>query len=401
MSQPRAAPPEAPKANSLAASSANGAKRLTIGLLLDDTLDSTDGVQQYVLRLGAWLSARGHEVHYLAGNTTRCDIAAHSLGRTVPVRFNGNHMHMPLPAKRRAIRQLLREQRFDVLHVQLPCIPLLAVRVLLEARRLDKRPALIGTFHIVAEARLARAGNRVLGAASYANLRRLDRVLAVSAAAQSFAQRYYGLSAKVLPNMVERRRFASARSLLRARAGQQTVMFINRLVPRKGCLTLLQAVSILCAQKDAPNFRVIIGGRGPLEAQLKNYVKAEKLGRRVRFDGFIDEADKPGYLASADLAVYPSRGGESFGVVLLEAMASGRPVVLGGDNAGYRSVLGEYPELLFPPGDPAALAAKIRYFLADKTAKRGALDWQKAYVRQFDVGEVGQRLVDIYRRFAP
>jgi phosphatidylinositol alpha-mannosyltransferase len=370
---------------------------LTIGFVLDDTLDSTDGVQQYVLQLGAWLSRQGHDVHYLCGETARCDVAAHSLSRTVPVRFNGNRMNMPLPASRAKIRRVLREQQFDVLHVQLPCSPLLAGRVITEAHKLAKRPVLIGTFHIVAEERLARLGNRALGLALRRILGKLDRVLAVSSAAQAFAKQYYGLACDILPNVIERQRFASARPLLVPPKGQQTIVYINRLVPRKGCMTLLQAVQILSKQKDLPSFRVIICGRGPLASELKRYAREQRLGRLVRFEGFIGEADKPGYLASAALAIYPSLGGESFGLVLLEAMASGRPVVLGGDNSGYRSVLGEHPELLFPTSDATALASKIRYFLEDASARKAALSWQKFYVKQFDVPSVARQLLAIYQ----
>jgi Glycosyltransferase Family 4 len=119
---------------------------MKIGFVLDDTLDSTDGVQQYVLTLGKWLKDQGHDVHYLVGATKRRDIPdVHSLSRNMSVRFNGNQMSMPLPAKKFEITALLSTEKFDVLHVQVPYSPLLAHRVIMAA---PPQTAIIGTFHI-------------------------------------------------------------------------------------------------------------------------------------------------------------------------------------------------------------------------------------------------------------
>ncbi len=97
------------------------ATRLKIGFVLDDSLDSTDGVQQYMLTMGRWLQKKGHEVHYLVGHTRRPDIAnIHSLSRNITVRFNQNRMSIPLGASRRHIKQVLMREQFDVLHVQMP-----------------------------------------------------------------------------------------------------------------------------------------------------------------------------------------------------------------------------------------------------------------------------------------
>jgi len=102
-------------------------KKLKIGLLLDDTLDTPDGVQQYVLCLGGWLTNQGHEVHYLVGASKREDIKhLHSIANNIRVRFNKNRLSIPLPTSRSAIRNLLDELQLDVLHVQMPYSPLFA-----------------------------------------------------------------------------------------------------------------------------------------------------------------------------------------------------------------------------------------------------------------------------------
>jgi phosphatidylinositol alpha-mannosyltransferase len=173
-------------------------------------------------------------------------------------------------------------------------------------------------------------------------------------------------------------------------------MFLGRLVPRKGCMTLLEAANILNKRKNMPPFRIVVCGKGPLETELKEYVSGQLIEELVEFTGFVSEEDKPRYVASADIMAFPSIGGESFGIVLLEGMASERAVVLAGDNAGYRSVLEPHPELLFTPGDAFALANKLTEYMRDIGMRKAILKWQKQYVKQFDISVVGKELEHIY-----
>ena len=105
---------------------------MKIGFVLDDTLDTADGVQQYVLLVGGWLKRQGHDVHYLVGHSTRKDVDnIHSLARNVRVSFNKNRLSVPLPASTRAIKNLLKAEKFDVLHIQMPFSPFLAGKIIL------------------------------------------------------------------------------------------------------------------------------------------------------------------------------------------------------------------------------------------------------------------------------
>lgn len=366
---------------------------MKIGFVLDDTLDSTDGVQQYVLGLGGWLSGQGHQVHYLVGQTTRQDLAdIQSLSRNIGVRFNGNRMSIPLPASRRRIKALLVQQQFDVLHVQMPYSPWLAQRIILAA---PARTAIIGTFHIAPHSGLVRFATRALAVWTRRSLARFDTVVSVSTAAADFARLTYKLETAIVPNVVETRRFATAQPLARFQ-NKPTIMFLGRLVPRKGCQLLLEAAT--CLHRLAPElaFQVVICGRGPLLTELKEYVSNHRLAGTVEFAGYVSEADKPAYLKSADLAVFPSSGGESFGIVLLEAMAAGHPVVLGADNPGYAAVLAPYPSSLFPTGDAQYLATKLQMLLTNVAARQEALDWQAAYLPQFDIAIIGAKLIELY-----
>ena len=371
------------------------AKPLKIGLVLDTSLDPQDGVQQYVVNIGEWLRRQGNDVHYVVGQTeTRQLPHIHSLARNIHVRFNGNRTTIPLPTSRRKIRRFLRKQRFDVLHVQTPHSPFMSQRVILAAR-LDT--AIIGTFHILPYGWLPALANRALGIWLRPSLKRFDKIVSVSPAAAVFARQSFGVATSVLPNVVDYAEFHDAKPFPEyADDDRLTVLFLGRLVPRKGCLLLLQAVAQIINTAGVPPFRVLICGRGPLESQLRQFVQQHQLEEVVTFTGFVSEADKPRYYASADVAVFPSRGGESFGIVLLEAMASGRAAVLAGDNPGYRSVMEPRPSLLFDPRDVTALARKLSELLTDQKHRQDMADWGEHYTNQFDIHQVGQKLVEIY-----
>ncbi|HLZ14761.1 MAG TPA: glycosyltransferase family 4 protein, partial [Candidatus Saccharimonadales bacterium] len=294
------------------------AVKLTVGFVFDDSLDKPDGVQQYVLTMGRWLSAQGHDVHYLVGETTRTDIPQlHSLSRNVQVRFNKNRMAMPLPAPRGPIRELMQRVRFDVLHVQVPYSPLLAGRIIANA---GPQTAVVGTFHIAPHSGLVSVGNRALGLWARRTLQRFDAMMSVSEPAAEFARQTFGVASQVVPNPIPLQHFLGAKPFARYK-NRKNVLFMGRLVERKGCQYLLQAVGRAHTDGIWPTDAfVVVCGAGPLDAELKAYARRAGIEDLVEFTGYISEADKPAYLASADVVVYPSTGGESFGIVLLEGM---------------------------------------------------------------------------------
>lgn len=367
---------------------------LKIGIVFDDSLDKPDGVQQYILSLGQWLSTEGHEVHYLVGQTSRTDIPnVHSLSRNFKVSFNGNQLSIPLPTRRRRLNNLLAAEQFDVLHVQMPYSPWLAARIVEAA---PDSTTIVGTFHIVAYSKLVQVATRLLAIWTRCSLKRFDHIVSVSGAARSFARNTYKIETSVLPNVFDYQRFATASPILPSMSsGQLRILFLGRLVERKGCQYLLQAVRQLQA-KGLTNFEVVVCGKGPLSAELQAQAKAQHLP--VSFTGFVSEADKPGYYASADIAVFPSTGGESFGIVLIEAMANGRTAVLAAANSGYASVMAPRPDLLVPVADATALANGLERLLENAPARQAAAAWGQNYSRQFDTAVVGAELLKLYRQ---
>lgn len=364
---------------------------MKIGFVLDDSLDSSDGVQQYILTLGSWFTSQGHQVHYLVGQTTRTDLPnIHSLSRNVAVRFNGNRMSMPLPASRSRLRELLRHQKFDVLHIQMPYSPFLGGRILRQAAKYSPQTALVGTFHILPFGPWQRRSARVLQKILKPTTKLLAKVWSVSAPAKSFAAQL-GIKSSVLPNSINLNEF----KVNKPPSGPFTIVFLGRLVQRKGCAELLRAIALLDDKKD---LRVIIGGRGPQLDYLKRLADQKGLSEIVTFKGYVDEAQKAQFLAAADLAIFPSISGESFGIVLLEAMASGAGVVLAGDNPGYRSVLGELQASLFDPLNAQQLAIKIDGLLNNQKDLNKLHQAQQQLVKRYDVAIIGKKLLSYYQQ---
>lgn len=367
---------------------------MKIGLVFDDSLDRPDGVQQYVRAIGAWLSAQGHAVHYLVGQTKTSDLPnIHSLSSNIGVSFNGNRLTIPLPADDGPIRQLLQAEQFDILHIMMPYSPMMARKVIAHA---SSRTAVVGTFHILPQTWLVRWSTHVLGRWLRRSLQRFDKVVAVSPAAKLFAEEAFGLNGvTVLPNVVRLADYQGSELFERYVDDIPTVMFLGRLVQRKGCSTLIDAVARL-KQSGVWPLRVVVCGKGPQDAALKAQAQRLGIAEAVEFTGFISEQDKPRYVASADVIVFPSLGGESFGIVLLEGMAAGKPVVLGASNPGYASVMEPRPQQMFKPGDSQALAGLIKQYISDAQARKLALDWQQEYIQQFDIETVGQKLLAEY-----
>lgn len=196
---------------------------MKIGLVLDDSLDRPDGVQQYILTLGRWYRSQGHEVHYLVGETHRTDLAnVHSLARNLRVRFNQNRMSIPFPANKARLRKLLESEAFDILHIQMPHSPMLAARIV---RLAPKSTSVVGTFHIVGISTMEKIGARLLGLYLRQNLRRFDNFIAASGPAAKLAKTAFGVRATVIPNTVEVATFRSGQPIKKYQDGKLNMVF--------------------------------------------------------------------------------------------------------------------------------------------------------------------------------
>lgn len=370
---------------------------LTIGFVFDDTLDALDGVQQHIITIGTELVRRGHDVHYLVGETHHSPVPQTvSLARNVMVSFNGNRMRIPLPVRKREIRAALAHNNYDILHIQAPYSPLFGGRVLECA---PQSTGVVATYHIAPIDRRARYGGRALGLVNAHSHRRVDEVIAVSQVAAQYAQFTSHTHGTIIANPVNVEKFATAAHRATRDAAHPHIVFLGRLVPRKGAQLLLEALDYgeRHGMFPMPGLHVTIAGDGPLMDDCVQ--RAARLRTPVQFVGTVDEG-KADLLASADVAVFPAIGGETFGIVLPEAIASGAGVTLAGDNPGYRWTMRGDEDALFSVGPDHArvLAERIERALTDAPWARRLHAREEALLDRYNVQAVTDEVEQVYAR---
>jgi phosphatidylinositol alpha-mannosyltransferase len=217
--------------------------------------------------------------------------------------------------------------------------------------------------------------------------------IAVSAAARHFIDRFFPGDYKVIPNGVDVPRFASAVPVARWQDGTPNVLFVGRLEPRKGVLDLLKAHRIL--RKTGSGNRLLFVGSGPQEREARRYVATRGL-QEVEFLGRVSDAEKAQLFRTVDVYASPATGGESFGIVLLEAMAAGAPIVAS-DIHGYKGVVRRDREgLLVPPHEPKQLAKAIARLLGDPDLRAQMSTAGRDRAEQFSWPRVAARVEDYY-----
>jgi phosphatidylinositol alpha-mannosyltransferase len=312
-------------------------------------------------------------------------------GRPVPVPIGGTVARVSLSLwKRPLIKAMLRDGSFDVVHIHEPFAP---VPPNLGAR--TSSALTIGTFHAFRErGHLYRMSKYMLRT----NSRRLDGRIAVSNAARSYVDRFYPGDYEIIPNGIDFERFATpAPRLEEYDDGRINLVFVGRMEKRKGLRYLLSAYADL--KWDYPELRLIVVGPGEPDAESQR-VMGERNLTDVVFAGRVTDEQLPAYYQAADIFCSPATGSESFGMVLLEAMAAGVPIVAS-DIDGYRDVVDHGSDgLLARPSDQSALAGAIRTLIEDpdRRERMGALGRIKA--ERYRWPEVASRVLDFYARTA-
>jgi phosphatidylinositol alpha-mannosyltransferase len=357
--------------------------------------DASGGVQVHVRELGATLRARGHDVRVLAPSRARPrEPWVRSVGRPVAVPYNRSVAPICFsPASARRVRAALRAFAPEVLHAHEPLIPSTSMLAL---RATARGPTpVVATFHAGAE-------RSILFDLAAPALRRLARAIdvriAVSAAAASFAARRIGDGFVIVPNGVDVERFAGAEPV-ELPAGRR-MLFVGRLDERKGFRVAVAAFRRLAAR--FPDLLLVAVGGGPEKASAT--ALPEGIRDRVVLVGPVANEDLHRYEAAADVFVAPSVGGETFGVVLVEAMAAGVPVVAS-DIPGYDEVIRPGEGLLVPPRDPGALADAVASLLDDPAAAKALADAGRARAWTYSWDAVAERIEGLYadaaHRFGP
>jgi phosphatidylinositol alpha-mannosyltransferase len=365
---------------------------MRVGVVCPYSWDVPGGVQYHVRDLSEVLLERGHEVSVLAPADEDTKVPAYVVpaGRAVRVPYNGSVARVnfgPISATR--VRRWLRDGAFDVLHIHEPVTPSLSVLACWAANG-----PIVATFHTSnLRSRAMAAAYPILEPA----LEKITARVAVSEDARRTVVAHIGGDAVVIPNGVFVDRFASAEPAPEWAGRDGTLAFIGRLdEPRKGLPTLLAAMDAVLRAR--PGVRLLVVGRGDAEEVSKHL--SSRVRDAVVFLGQADDSDKARLLRTADVYVAPNLGGESFGVVLVEAMSAGTPVVAS-DLDSFRAVLdGGRVGRLFAAGDVDALAAELVALLDDPDRRATMRDAAATWVRRYDWSSIVGDIVEVYETAA-
>jgi phosphatidyl-myo-inositol alpha-mannosyltransferase len=357
-----------------------------IGIVCPYSFDVPGGVQNHVHDLAETLIGLGHEVSVLAPTEEEDRLPDYvvSTGRAVPVRYHGSVARLqfgPISAAR--VRRWLAAGRFDVLHVHEPINPSVAMLAVLYARG-----PVVATFHTaMTRSRAITAAQGMLQLV----LEKITARIAVSDLARRVQVEHLAGDAWEIPNGVAVAKFAAARPLAGWPGEGGAVGFLGRFTePRKGFPILLDGFARIARYR--PGLRLLVAGPGDLDEMEV----PPGLRERITFLGRVSEQDKARMLCSVDVYVAPNTGGESFGMILTEAMAAGTPV-LASDLDAFRRVLdGGRAGALFPVGDAAALATGLTGLLDDAGRREQLSSRAREVVAGFDWPVVAQRVLEVY-----
>lgn len=362
---------------------------MKVGLVCPYSVDVPGGVQFHVRDLAEKLIEFGDQAQVLAPADEDTEVPDYvtSTGRAVPVRYNGSVARLSFgPVVAARTQRWLEAGDFDVVHIHEPLPP----SVGLIALHLAEAPV-VATFHS------AQTRSRALQAAYplvRPGLERIRARIAVSEDARSTVVDHVGGDAVIIPNGVYTARFARARATQEWIGTPQrpTIAFLGRLdEPRKGLQVLAAAVGRIL--QDVPGARFLIAGRGDAtqaRADLGRY------GESVEFLGPLEERDKASLLSSVDLYIAPQTGGESFGIVLVEAISAGA-LVVASDLPAFRRVLdGDRGGYLFRTGDAQHLAEVVRTALSDPEGARTRREYATGIAERYDWNVVAAQVRDVY-----
>ncbi len=365
-------------------------KNLKIGFVLDDSIDRPDGVQQYLYTLSDYFIQQGHQVYFLSGQSSGKINHSYSLAKNLTVRFNRNVLSIPIYANKGKIKKILTDLDLDILHFQLPFSPVLSRQII----KLSPQIAKIGTFQIYSERKLENFGSKILNLMIGQSIQQLDLIYALSKPAQDFAFSNFKIKSQIMPVPINLNKI----NFNLTDDNQIKIVFLGRLVARKNCQLFIEAIHLLALNQPDLNFQAIIIGDGPLKQSLQKMVNNYGLHTKVKFVGFVDENEKFKLLSQSNLAIFPSLGSESFGIVLLEALSVKHPIVLASNNPGYASVLRSLPNNLFDPDNAQQLSLKMEAFIFDKHQVQQTLKKQLAVLNQFNVEVIGDKILTDYNK---
>ena len=369
--------------------SPEGRRPLKIGIVTPYGYPHPGGVNEHVRFTYDAMRRMGHDVWIITSKYGReRESEGHVIrlgtGWAAPANGSVGRVTLGLRFKRQA-REVLEAESFDILHFHEPFVPFLSPTVLDQSKTVN-----VATFHAFGGFSPSYwIGKRFAGRLA----ERLHGRIAVSGAARHFISRYFPGEYEIIPNGVDLDRYTGAEPYENLRDGTLNILFVGRLEERKGLIHLLKAYNRL--RKRKVDARLLVCGAGPKLREYKRFVGLRGI-RDVEFLGRVSDEEKVRYFASADIFCAPNTGQESFGIVLLEAMAAGVPIVASDIHGFKRVVERNVQGLLVEPRNPRALAAALYTLSRDPDLRHELGEAGRARAPEFSWDRVTERIVDFY-----
>lgn len=364
---------------------------MKIGLFSPYDIFKGGGVQEHIAATQAELSRRGHEAIILTPQPR-----SYKGNAPKGVMFVGGSADFKSPmatvvqvsvtASPEKVAAVLDEEKFDVLHIHEPWVPIVSRQLLGRSNAVN-----IGTFHArLPDTRVSKTIERVIKPYTKSILKYIDFFTAVSDPAAQYLKHLANVDVRMIPNGIDLRKY---RPDYTANFDKPTIFYVGRLEKRKGVKYLIKAFKQL--QQRMPEAQLLIGGTGPDKEKLETLVAEQEI-QNVQFLGYLEDAEKIRLMQKADVFCSPALYGESFGIVLLEAMACGTPVVAGA-NPGYQTVLQETGAIgIVNSKDSSEFARRLEIFLTNQEIKKLWQTWAKTYVKQFDYKHIVDQYEALY-----
>ncbi len=366
---------------------------MKIGLVCPYSVNKHGGVLEVVLALQAGLKQRGHQVKIItplpngSESVDRPDVIY--IGSSTDFRsVSRTTAQVSTTADSEEVDAILAAEKFDILHFHEPWVPFLSRQLLQRSGSVN-----IATFHSkIPETMMSRTVIKVVTPYLKSVMRYLHELTAVSDSGAEYAAGLTDKSIAIIPNGIDLAKYQ--KSHVRKKDDDKTILYIGRLEGRKGVKYLLQAYQLLV--QGNPDVKLIIAGDGPDREKLELLADDLKL-KNISFLGFVSEELKLELLRKTDLFCSPAVFGESFGIVLLESMATGT-VCVAGNNSGYIDVMRDLGAIsIVNPRDIDEFARRLDILLHEAPLRALWQKWASGYVKQYNYPHIIERYEDLYK----
>ncbi len=368
-------------------------KQMSIGLVCPYNMAKGGGVQECVRALQRGLAAKGHQVKIITPVPRQKDFAHEEdviyVGRARDIKSPFATVgQISVSLNTRTLEEVLEREKFDIIHFHEPWVPIVSRQIL--SRSSAKN---VATFHAkLPDTMMAKTIEKVITPYTRSIMNYLDGFTAVSNAAAEYVASLSDEHITIIPNGIHIPKV----KIPKVSSRDNSILYIGRLERRKGVKYLIRAFASLLS--NSPETKLIIAGDGPDRAKLELLAAQLGVTKSVEFLGYISDEQKASLLKTSGVFCSPALYGESFGIVLLEAMVYGLPVVAG-DNPGYSGVMRDFGATsIVNPKDELAFSRQLHLLLHDERMRNTWVDWATTYVQQYDYDVVVEAYEAYYRR---